>query len=92
MAYNLEVDVIWALLSATIGQLNFVVSCPLHVKIFLFVNDGIVINSCDPQILWCVVCNYVLVDDDFRLFAHGESKGCEIQQISWYEMFEKTCF
>jgi hypothetical protein len=42
----------------------------------LFANDGIVINSCNPQILWCVVCHYVIADDESRLFARGKNKGC----------------
>jgi len=33
VAYNLEIDVIWALFSTTIGQLNFVVSCPSCVRL-----------------------------------------------------------
>ncbi len=33
VAYNPKVNVIWALFSTTIGQLNFVVLCPSHVRL-----------------------------------------------------------
>jgi hypothetical protein len=42
---------------------------------FFVVNDGVKINSCNPQIMRCILCHYNPIDVNAINVSHGKNKG-----------------
>jgi hypothetical protein len=58
------------------GQLKHVVSLASHYKLlgFFIVNDGAKINSCNPQIMRCIVCHCYPIDVNAINVSHEKNK------------------
>jgi hypothetical protein len=64
--------------SIAFGQLKHVVSLASHSKllgVFFIVNDGVNFNSCDSQIMQCIVCHSNLIDVNVKNVCHGKKKA-----------------
>lgn len=48
----------------------------LHNRLlgFLVVNNGVEINSFNPQLMCYIVCHFVLIKQDVRILAQGKNK------------------
>jgi hypothetical protein len=66
---------------------------PLITKVCFVVNGLVAINSCNPQLLRCVVCHISIVQVDVGKLHQGKHKGLlNYNKNMRYKLIEKTYF